>query len=91
MTIAVCASLLAGPAAFADTPLPADPTGKFNQMMTECMEQQDPAMNKEDAQQLCKQKWKQGLKVGKPKKVKPKPPEASPGKQAPASSGVQQD
>jgi hypothetical protein len=55
------------------------------------MEQQDPAMNKEDAQQLCKQKWKQGLKVGKPKKVKPKPPEASPGKQAPASSGVQQN
>jgi hypothetical protein len=87
MTIAVCAGLLAAPAAFADTPNPADPTSKFNQMMTTCMEQQDPAMNKEDARQLCKEKWKQGIKVGKPKKAKPKPPEASPGKET--SSGKQ--
>jgi hypothetical protein len=91
LMIAVFAGLLTGTAAFADTPLPADPTSNFNQMMTACMEQQDPALNKEDARQLCKEKWKQGIKVGKPKKAKPKPPEASPGKTGPASSGVQQN
>jgi hypothetical protein len=37
-------------------------------------------MNKEDAIQACKKKWKQGLKVGKPSKPKPKPNDDTPGK-----------
>ena len=61
-------------------PIPADPTGKPNQMITDCMEKQDPAMNKEDAAQACKDKMKQGIKVDKPKKPRPKPNEEAPGK-----------
>lgn len=71
---------LAGAAALGQQPLPADPTSDYNDMMTKCMEQSDPALNKEDAIQRCKEKWKQGIKVGKPKKPKPKPSEDSPGK-----------
>jgi hypothetical protein len=72
--------LLAGAAALAQEPMPADPTADYNDMMTKCMEQADPALNKEDAIQACKKKWKQGLKVGKPKKPKPKPNDDTPGK-----------
>jgi hypothetical protein len=72
--------LLAGAAALAQEPLPANPSAEYNDMMTKCMEQADPALNKEDAIQRCKEKWKQGLKVGKPKKPKPKPNEDTPGK-----------
>src|SRR5262245_44374787 len=49
-TIAVWSGLLLpGVAALAQRPLPADPTSDYNQMMTKCLEQSDPAMNKEDA------------------------------------------
>jgi len=74
------ALLLPGVGALAQQPLPADPTSQYNQMMTKCLEQSDPAMNKEDAIQACKKKWQQGLKVGKPKKPKPKPNDDTPGK-----------
>jgi hypothetical protein len=60
--------LLLSAAVFAAEPIPADPTGKNNQMMTDCMTKQDPAMNKEDAIQACKDKMKQGAKVDKPAK-----------------------
>src|SRR5262245_10084913 len=74
--------LLAGAGALAEQPLPADPTAEYNDMMTKCLEQADPALSKEDAVQACKQKWKQGIKVDKPKKPKPKPNDAKPGKVA---------
>lgn len=77
---AVCGGLLGSVAALADNPIPADPTGKPNQMITDCMEKQDPAMNKPDALQACKDKMKQGIKVDKPKKPKPKPSETAPAK-----------
>jgi hypothetical protein len=78
---AICTGLLAaGVGALAQQPLPADPTSEYNQMMTKCLEQSDPAMNKEDAIRACKEKWKQGLKVGKPQKPKPKPNDDTPGK-----------
>jgi hypothetical protein len=63
--------LLAAGATSAGQDLPADPTGKPNEMITKCMTQQDPAMKKEDALQICKEKMKQGVDVDK----KPKEPE----------------
>jgi hypothetical protein len=72
--------LLAGAAAFAQQPLPANPTADYNDIMTKCLEQSDPALRKEDAIQRCKEKWKQGLKVDTPKKPKPKPSDTKPGK-----------
>jgi hypothetical protein len=75
--------LLLGTVAFAAEPIPADPTGKPNQMITDCMTKQDPAMNKEDAIKACKDKMKQGIQVDKrqkPDKPRDKPNE-SPQKQ----------
>jgi hypothetical protein len=75
--------LLAGAAALAQEPMPANPSVDDKDMMTKCMEQTDPALNKDDAIRACKEKWKQGVKVGepkKPKKPKPKPNEDTPGK-----------
>jgi hypothetical protein len=72
--------LLAATAALGQQPLPADPTAEYNDMMTKCLQQADPALNKDDAIQLCKKKWQQGIKVGKPKKPKPKPNDDTPGK-----------
>jgi hypothetical protein len=66
--------------AFAEEPIPADPTGRPNQMMTECMAQQDPAMKKDDALQACRDKMKQGIKVDKPKKPRERASEEAPGK-----------
>jgi hypothetical protein len=79
--------VLAATAAFAEQPLPANPSADYNDMMTKCMEQADPALNKDDAIQACKEKWKQGIKVGgpkKPKKPQPKPDDATPGKTPPS-------
>jgi hypothetical protein len=53
--------------------IPANPDGKFNQMMTDCMTRSDPAMNKDDAVAACQKKMKQGIAVDKPKKQKDKP------------------
>ena len=64
---------LAGTLALADETIPANPDGKFNQMMTDCMTRSDPAMNKADAIEACKKKMKQGVAVDKPKKHKDKP------------------
>lgn len=73
--------LLTGAAVAGEQPIPADPTGDYNNMMTKCLEQADPALNKDDAIQACKEKWKQGVKVDKPKKPKPKPnDDTAPGK-----------
>jgi hypothetical protein len=72
--------LLVGATARAEQPIPADPTAEYNDMMTKCLEQADPALNKEDAIQACKEKWKQGVKIDKPRKPKPKPNEDTPGK-----------
>jgi hypothetical protein len=47
---------------------PADPTNDNNQMIIACMRQQDPAMKKQDAAELCKKKLKQGIDIDKPKK-----------------------
>jgi hypothetical protein len=65
--------VLAGTLALAEEPIPANPVGKFNQMMTECMTRADPALNKADAIEACKKKMKQGIAVDKPKKHKTKP------------------
>jgi len=64
---------LAGTVALADEPIPANPDGKFNQMMTDCMTRSDPALNKDDAIEACKKKMKQGIAVQKPQKHKDKP------------------
>jgi uncharacterized protein YpuA (DUF1002 family) len=77
---AVSAGILWAMAASAQNTIPADPTGKSNEMMRACMEQQDPAMAKDDAVKACRDKMKQGIKIDKPKKPRPKPSEASPGK-----------
>lgn len=69
-----CGAVLAlgGGVVLADEPIPANPDGKFNQMMTDCMTRSDPAMNKEDAIEACRKKMKQGIPVDKPKpKEKP--------------------
>lgn len=50
---------------------PADPTNRDNQMVTDCLSQQDPALNKDDAMELCKKKLKQGIDLDKPRKNKP--------------------
>lgn len=69
LTLALaCGALSFSAAALAAEPIPADPTGTPNQMVTDCMKQQDPALNKEDAIQLCRDKLKQGIKVDKPRK-----------------------
>jgi hypothetical protein len=71
---------------WAAEPIPADPTGKPNQMMTECMQQADPALTKEDALQACRDKMKQGIKVDKPRKPTPRPSEPSPAKTPPGTT-----
>jgi hypothetical protein len=66
-----CGALLAlGGTAFAAEPIPADPDGRFNQMMTDCMTRQDPALNKDDALELCRKKMKQGIPIDTPKEKK---------------------
>jgi hypothetical protein len=69
-----CGALLAlaGRLALAEE-IPANPDGKFNQMMTDCMTRSDPALNKDDAIAACKKKLKQGVAVDQPKKEKDKP------------------
>jgi hypothetical protein len=56
---------------------PADPTNRDNQMITDCMEQQDPAMKKEDAVEACKKKLKQGIALDGKAKKKKKPAASS--------------
>jgi len=38
--------------------------------ITDCMTQMDPASKKEDAQEICRQKLKTGIAIGKAKKKK---------------------
>lgn len=55
---------------------PADPQNSDNQMIIACMQQQDPALKKQDAIDLCKKKLRQGIDIDKPKK-KHKPAESN--------------
>jgi hypothetical protein len=72
--LSVTAALIAGaggslaqrPPATGTTP--ANPHNSENQMIIACMQQQDPALKKQDAVELCKKKLKQGIDIDKPKK-----------------------
>jgi hypothetical protein len=55
---------------------PADPSDQNDQMIIACMKQQDPALKKQDAIDLCKKKLKQGIAIDKPKQ-KHKPAESN--------------
>jgi hypothetical protein len=76
LAMAFCSGLLMIAGTFAqDIPTPPADASVHNHLITDCMAQQDPALKKEDALQICQQKLKQGIKI---KKKKQKPADTQP-------------